>query len=457
MDADANEATEGIVTIKTYRGRSVAEALSALKKELGSDAVILNTRTFTAGGFLGFGRKTFTEIIATDASTKVPTLGPRRGAGRKAEPAPVGRSAPQKPAEAPRQAASSNGAASGAAARAAYGAASGPRQPEGGAGPEVPGSSIREVAKLIMAASGPERGAGPSIEDEVASIKRMVGQVLRSAQGSRGPSMPDALLDCYQQLLEAEVAGEIADEVADGVRRALAEQAMNDPGLVRQAVLRRLAGYIPVTSDAGRVSRAADGRPLTIALLGPTGVGKTTTLAKLAATYKLRQGRKVGLITCDTYRIAAVDQLRTYAEIIGLPLKVAMTPGEVRSACMALSDNDVILIDTAGRSPRDAARLTELRAMLDAAAPHQRHLVMASTSSPAVLNETASAFAPLGCDRLILTKLDEAVNFGVLANVARSLKTKLSFVTMGQEVPDHIEAGNPDRLARIIMSPEVMR
>src|SRR5262249_55200672 len=154
------------------------------------------------------------------------------------------------------------------------------------------------------------------------------------------------LLDCYLKLLEAEVAAEIADEVAGQVRDELEPAELGDPEVVQQAVLRRLAAYIPVCAEPVKIGRAGDGRPLTVALVGPTGVGKTTTVAKLAATYKLRHGRKVGLITCDTYRIAAVDQLRTYANIIGLPLRVVMTPAEMRSACAALSDCDVVLIDT---------------------------------------------------------------------------------------------------------------
>jgi flagellar biosynthesis protein FlhF len=211
-----------------------------------------------------------------------------------------------------------------------------------------------------------------------------------------------------------------------------------------------------VCAEAGRSSRGSDGRPLTIALVGPTGVGKTTTIAKLAATYRLKQGRRVGLITCDTYRIAAVDQLRTYAGIINIPLRVAMTPAEMRSACAAMADCDVILIDTAGRAPKDAARLGELRALIGAASPHQTHLVLSSSTAEASLLDAAERFAPLGCDRVILTKLDEAVSFGVVVNVLKRLNTRLSFVTTGQEVPDHIEAVTPDRLARLVMGAETL-
>jgi flagellar biosynthesis protein FlhF len=449
------------VTIKTFRGRTIADALDALKKELGRDAVILNTRTFKTGGFMGLGARTITEIIATTQPTPARA---RRGAAQAASPTPRGterlpdrgvsraddraamavdsyvpsagapRSAPVAPAAVP--------AAPSAAPRAAA------AQPASAQPFDHMQSPIRDVAKLIVSAS-----AKTPIEEELAAIKRMVGHVLRTSGAPKQPALPDALLDCYRKLLEAEVASEIADEITAGVRDELNSHQQADATAVHAAVTRRLAAFIPVCADAGHIGRAPDGRPLTIALLGPTGVGKTTTVAKLAATYKLRHGRQIGLITCDTYRIAAVDQLRTYADIIGLPLRVAMTPGEVRAAAESMRDCDAVLIDTAGRSPRDAGRLEELRSMLDAASPHQRHLVLSSTSSESAMAETASAFAPLGYDRVILTKLDEAVNFGVLVNVARRLRTSLSFVTTGQEVPDHIEAGNAERLARCIMSP----
>ncbi|HBS29849.1 MAG TPA: hypothetical protein DEB06_10470, partial [Phycisphaerales bacterium] len=308
-------------------------------------------------------------------------------------------------------------------------------------------SPLQTVARNIVAAT-----ARSPIEDELASIKRMVGHVFRSTRTAGHPSMPEALFDCYLKLIESEVASEIADEITGAVRDELDPAELDDPAIVQQAVLRRLAGFIPVCNDPAKASRAPDGRPLTIALIGPTGVGKTTTIAKLAATYKLRHGRKVGLITCDTYRIAAVDQLRTYANIIGLPLKVVLTPAEMRAGVDSLSECDAVLIDTAGRSPRDHGRLDELRAFLDAARPHQTHLVLSSTAGESCLADAAARFAPLGCDRLILTKLDEAVNFGVLVNIARKVDARLSFVTTGQEVPDHIEPGNPDRLARMVMS-----
>jgi len=238
------------------------------------------------------------------------------------------------------------------------------------------------------------------------------------------------------------------------VRAELTDGAMEGDGAIRKAVLRHLAELVPA-ADPTLPCRSPDHRPLTIALIGPTGVGKTTTLAKLAASFKLRHNRKVGLVTCDTYRIAAVEQLRTYASIIGLPLEVALTPDEMSCAAGRLSDCDVVLIDTAGRGPNDSRRLSELRQVLAAADPHEIHLVLSSTASERVLLREAAAFADIGADRIVLTKLDEAVSFGVLVNVMQSVGKALSFITTGQEVPDHIEEGRPQRLAELVLGAEL--
>jgi flagellar biosynthesis protein FlhF len=187
-----------------------------------------------------------------------------------------------------------------------------------------------------------------------------------------------------------------------------------------------------------------------IALIGPTGVGKTTTIAKLAANHKLHEGRKVGLITIDTYRIAAVDQLKAYADIIEVPLETVLTPGELQQAVRSMADMDVVLIDTAGRSPNNRMRLSQLRSFLAAGAPDEVHLVVSATSSRACAKGTLEHFCPLGVNRIILTKLDEAETFGVILTAASAGKP-LSYYTTGQDVPDDIACADSRRLAGMIV------
>ena len=191
-----------------------------------------------------------------------------------------------------------------------------------------------------------------------------------------------------------------------------------------------------------------------MALVGPTGVGKTTTIAKLAANYHLKEKRRVGLITVDTYRIAAVEQLRTYADIIDLPMQVVSTPREMREAVGRMDNLDLILLDTAGRSPKDEVRIQELRAFLTEADADEVHLVLSSVASARVLEQTAERFAAVGTTSLILTKLDEATGLGNILPLVRTSQLPLSYLTNGQNVPDDIEVAESMRVARLILGME---
>ncbi len=433
------------MTLKTYRAPSMAQALAEVKKDLGAAAVILHTRTFRVGGIAGFGAKNIVEITAsTDRRLPVRRVGakPRSAIGASAggggfEPATYGR---------------------------------GGRG--GGHPPEARGTVLRGEVELkpspvnepvardpridrlaVRAPLAPvDEGATLSLQSEIASIKRLMGQVLQKSAGSgAGGGLPDVLFDQYMRLMDHQVSAELADAICGEVRSELSPAELSDAAVVHQTVLRRIESRIKVDEDATSFERAEDGRPRTIALIGPTGVGKTTTLAKLAAIAKLRHNKKVGLITCDTYRIAAVEQLRTYANIIALPIKVAMTAGEVASACESLLDCDVVLVDTPGRSQHDTERLDELHQLVEAARPHERDLVLSSVAAEPVLERTLERFSPLEPTRVILTKLDEAVHLGPMLNMLERLSLPASFVTIGQEVPDHIEPASAARLARLIL------
>ena len=297
------------------------------------------------------------------------------------------------------------------------------------------------------------------MEKELSELRKLVGQVLQTTRRTELTSgaavrydapMPEPLLALYMRLIDADVRADAADAIATEVRNELSLAELEDPQIVRATLLRRLETRLPVVRETAPL-HADRGRSTIVALIGPTGVGKTTSVAKLAATYKLRHGRNVGLITADTYRIAAVEQLRTYAGIIGLPLHVVRTPQETASAIQSLRDMDVVVLDTAGRSQNDAKRLDELNAHLDAATPDQTHLVLSTTVGPRVLKRTTERFCALNPDRLILTKLDEAESLGLALDAVEQTNKPISFVTTGQEVPDDIEPADPSRLARLIL------
>ena len=202
----------------------------------------------------------------------------------------------------------------------------------------------------------------------------------------------------------------------------------------------------------GEPLRVTPGRRQVVALVGPTGVGKTTTIAKLAAHFRLREQCRVGLITVDTYRIAAVEQLKTYAEIMDLPLEVVATPREMRAAVGRLTDADLVLIDTAGRSPRDAVRLGELRGLLAESQADEVQLVLSAVAGPDSIDVAAGVFSTVGASALILTKLDEAVSLDWLPGLLERHRLPLVYTTNGQNVPDDIQPASAVQLAGFFAS-----
>jgi flagellar biosynthesis protein FlhF len=176
--------------------------------------------------------------------------------------------------------------------------------------------------------------------------------------------------------------------------------------------------------------------------VGPTGVGKTTTTAKLAARYALTEKRKVALLTIDTYRIGAVEQLRTYARVMGLPLEVVNSPEEMTGAVARHADKDVLLIDTIGRSPRRSLQLAEIKTFLNVAAPTETHLVLAAPGGLGYLMNTAASF---------VTKLDEMPQWGAIASLTGKTGLPVSFITDGQEVPRNLVPANAASIATQIV------
>ncbi len=445
----------------------MAQVLAQVKRELGADAVILHTRSYKQGGIFGFGAKQMFEVTAGDGKE----IGALRRRQAQRRTAPI---APESKNTTTRSTAMSGTA--GDLIRRTYAAARAeleqarpqsittntpelPKTPAAIFAPSRPEMPVAPQASTVSAptaiaapvATAP-LPAGQDLVEEMRLVSHMVGKMMRRQHRETAAAcIPESLFDSYLALLKQEVTEELAEQVIQEVHQSLSQTELQDPARVREAVRQAVARLMPIDESAGTLEPSPTGRPRIIALVGPTGVGKTTTIAKLAATFKLKQNKAVGLITIDTYRIAAVEQLRTYANIIKVPLHVVMTPDEMTRAIRKLAGCDVILIDTAGRSQRDDPKLEQLAQFIHAAQPDETHLVLSSTCTQPVLLETIRKFSRIATDRIIFTKLDEAVTFGVLLNVTRQVRKRLSFVTTGQEVPHEIEPGRPERLAALVM------
>lgn len=514
----ATRAKEGVMHLRTYRGKTMADALAEVKKDLGKDAVILHTRSYRVGGVMGVGGHQEFEITASNQqSARGPTIRERGGsdvpAARSAS-APGAASAPDRrparatPSDEGFSPASFTALGAGKLANSSptpspvapaplvevkppptplSQSAQPPKpaahQPSGQAtsqpaslAPRSPATSLASGLATRVELAPTDPAALAALKEELHSIRGMVGQLLGESRraAANDPVRAEGVLmltglseplgKAFVQLQDAGLAPELVDRVVGGVRDELSPAELREGDLVRGCVLKHLAALVPVTGMVPRAGKqTATGRPLVLAFVGPTGVGKTTTIAKLAAVYRLRFGMKVGLVTADTYRIAAVEQLRTYAGIMGLPVHVALSPADVASAIDELADHDVVLLDTAGRSQHDHQRLDELAGFIDAARPDEVHMVLSAAAAHEVSVAAWRRFARLSPTRLILTKLDEAVRFGGIINLlAQALDVhdrpaRLSLLSTGQEVPDDLELAHAERLARSVLDGSLHR
>ncbi len=197
--------------------------------------------------------------------------------------------------------------------------------------------------------------------------------------------------------------------------------------------------------------------PVHAAFIGPTGVGKTTTIAKLAAYIGLKQKKKVGLVSVDNYRIGGVDQLKTYSAIIGLPCIPAFTAEDLKKALAKLSGMDVVLIDTAGQSPLDSRRMTAMKAMLDAAPGIETHLVVSASMERMDMGETVKSFSVLSPSSYVFSKVDETRRAGRLIDQMLDHRLPLSFITNGQEVPEDLVVATRKQVLNLLVAPESFR
>ena len=253
--------------------------------------------------------------------------------------------------------------------------------------------------------------------------------------------------EIYARLVEGGVASELAHELLDELPdfSAWSEEAQEplaNSGL-RDLIARRVcsAGAIELTP----------GQLKAVALIGPTGVGKTTTIAKLAAHFALVEKKKVALLTMDTYRIAAVEQLKIYSQILEIPLGVAYNQAEVAPVIAQYADYDLLLIDTAGRSQKNIMQVGELKSLLEAVGC-ETHLVLSSQTKEQDMLESIQRFAAARVDRLIFSKLDETDSYGTLLNVAYRTGLPLSYLTTGQKVPEDLEPATGSKLAGLLLS-----
>ncbi len=288
----------------------------------------------------------------------------------------------------------------------------------------------------------PQDDATERIELGIAEIRTLVGEVLEHESAGRLSPM---LAKAYKTLTKKGVAEPLAMDILQAVGATSPSTYAVLTTLVVEEMIRRLPEASPPPS------RETNG-PTVIALVGPTGVGKTTTIAKLATKFRLQQGRNVTLITADTYRVAAVEQVQQYADLLDTRLEIAGTALQMRESIATCADADVVLIDTAGRSAQDHDRIEETAHILEAASPTETHLVLSSATSITASKRAMERFARTKFNRIITTKVDEAVTMGEIFSTLCAIRVPMSWVTNGQDVSSHIDLAKPAKLAKSFFS-----
>lgn len=341
--------------VKRYTGDTMQDAIFKVKADLGSEAVILNTRTIKTGGLLGFFGKKQTEIMAA-----------------------------------------------------------------------APKESKRE-----------EKNTN---NRELMELKEMVAALMqRIPQGLNGKRSPNTLMERYAPPLRPLVSSfyekglkqDLIQDLMDDLSREWQASPTFDSleGLLMKG-FKNIFERVIMDREPGRIQ----------AFVGPTGVGKTTTIAKLAANYVLQENRTVALLTTDTYRIAAVEQLKIYSEIIDVPLEVLYKPPELEPMIESLADYDYILIDTAGLSPLNKMGMSHLESFVKNEVIDTVYLVLAACTRDADLDETIRLFEDIGFHAFIFTKLDETESWGAVLNAIFATHRWVTYITTGQDVPEDIEA-----------------
>ncbi|NLJ72464.1 MAG: flagellar biosynthesis protein FlhF [Syntrophomonadaceae bacterium] len=377
--------------IKKFIAKDFKDAIRLAKVEMGQDAIILQTKQIKTGGFLGLFAKPQVEVtVAIDDSLQVNL-------------------------DKMRQVATPN-----------------------------PSSGIEEVIKTKINESkvnSSPKNNEDNLLNELNVLKNMMSDIkLQMYEVELTKGISDELKRFYDILVKNNVDKDIALQIVTSTQNQIENNT--DRGYrTEELLLNTLQKFI---DEIKPIEIKSNKKGSVIFFVGPTGVGKTTTIAKLAANIAFVDNKDVALITLDTFRISAAEQLRTFAEIINIPISVVFEPDDLLKTILEYNDKDVILVDTAGRSPYNDEHLAELKQFIDACNPDETILVLSAITDSNDLYNIYQKFNLFNIDKIIFTKLDETNNYGQLLNVIYEIKKPIAYLTNGQNVPDDIEI--PDKL-----------
>jgi flagellar biosynthesis protein FlhF len=416
--------------IKKFVGSNMSECILKVKRELGDDAVILDSRRVARGGPFSFLLTDQVEVIASVDPDRTRSKEHRKLNTENREP----KTEPRKP------------------------------------------NTEEAIGHRSSVLGDQSAGMTFQILDDLKGLKETVSQITDHLKFKSLPSLPARLEALHGGLLENGVEERVALAITGEMTLSLAGEDFEDEKLLKAALHERVGKIIKVQNPIDKVQnlKSKTRNPRVIALIGPTGVGKTTTLAKMATHPGLYGRQRTALVSADTYRMAAVEQLKTFASIANIPMEAVYRPADMGRAIERFSDREVVLIDTAGRSQNDRGQLADLAAFLDYAQPDEVHLVLSISTRLDDQLDVIAKFSAAGPNlvpprgrHLIFTKLDETTSFGLMLNVCFHLcqtrmsdlregdkpsylsNLPISLLTCGQNVPDDVVLPTASQLVRL--------
>ncbi len=402
--------------IKKYEAVDMPSAIKMIKSDLGSDAVILSTRNIRKGdrAFGLFGRGMVEVTAALD------------WAPVESSDAPLPRSRPDRTAGSP-----SSGLE------------------------DLPTwlyplkqdiHEIRDAMGLLQSLQQSQSGEQRLLK-ELNDIKTAV-QTRRKGRGDGdSPETPPLLRQLKQRLVLNDVNDRTIATLFESIQGKLPGPLLASPKKLEAAVREILGRIFTVQGGIGLTGEG----PKKVALIGPTGAGKTTTIAKLAAAYALTGKKKVALVTIDTYRIAAIEQLKIYAGIIGIPVEVVVREADLEKTFEKHRDTDLILIDTAGRSHRNLSQMRELEGMLGPGSNVEKHLVLNATIKGSDMASMIENYRPIDFDYLLFSKIDEGNSYGTMLDTVLQSGKPVSYLTDGQRVPEDLREPSVKDLVDLVL------
>ncbi|MBD8035412.1 flagellar biosynthesis protein FlhF [Solibacillus sp. A46] len=384
--------------MKKYNAPSIAEAMKQIRSDLGEDAVILNSKVVVTKRFFGLVKNKSYEVVAGyDQVEKIPAYFssqdiPTRPTFKDDRTMPMNQSS--SPVEKPKKASQEDSSA-------------------------ISGNLVKDIAEL---------------KSMMQSMQRMSTQ----------SQYPNELLPFVDFLKQQELGEELITAISDELFEHYSQNnqlTWNEMQEIAKDYLRKELYDLPISG------MSYDKKYINV--LGPTGVGKTTTIAKIAARSVLEKKKKIGFITTDTYRIAAIEQLKTYAALLQAPVEVVYNAADYAEAIKKLAHLDLIFIDTAGRNYKEAKYVNDLKSLIQFDDQLESYLVLSLTAKQKDLESIIEQFKDINIEKFIFTKLDETNSIGTMFNLMIKYNKGLAYYTNGQEVPEDIEQPSSDKLLEL--------